>query len=103
MKKKTVDAGDLANHLNEKIKIHGSIYKIRRMSGFAFILLRTKRNVVQCIYSNEFSLFELEELTEESCVIATAQVIPEERSKAGYELRLIEVEIYQNRISRVPL
>lgn len=103
IEKGTVEAGDLANHLNEKIKIHGSIYKIRKMSGFAFILLRTKRNVVQCIYSNEFSLFELEELTEESCVIATAQVIPEERSKAGFELRLLEMEILSKPDQQSPI
>lgn len=99
----TVEAGDLANHLNEKIKIHGSIYKIRKMSGFAFILLRTKRNVVQCIYSNEYSLFELDDLTEESCVIATAQVIPEERSKAGFELRLLQVEILSKPDQQSPI
>ena len=35
----TVEAENLSSHLGEKIKIHGSIYKIRKMSGFAFILL----------------------------------------------------------------
>lgn len=103
IEKGTVEARDLANHLNEKIKIHGSIYKIRKMSGFAFILLRTKRNVVQCIYSNEYSLFELEELTEESCVTATAQVVPEERAKAGFELRLLQVEILSKPDQQSPI
>ena len=60
------------------------------MSDFAFVLLRTKRTVVQCVYAKEFSNFELDELGEESCVIVTAEVIEEERSKVGYELRMIE-------------
>ena len=83
----------LKYHIGETIRIHGSIYKIRKMSDFAFVLLRTKRDVVQCVYSQEFSNFSLEELVEESCVVVTAEIMQEERSKTGYELRMLEVEI----------
>lgn len=90
---KTIEAEELTSYIGETVRIHGSIYKIRKMSDFAFVLLRTKRTVVQCVYAKEFSNFELDELTEESCVVVTAEVIQEERSKVGYELRMIEVEI----------
>nr|WP_288827242.1 aspartate--tRNA(Asn) ligase [uncultured Clostridium sp.] len=99
----TLEAENLTSHLGEKIKIHGSIYKIRKMSGFAFILLRTKRKVVQCIYSREYSLFELEDLAEESCVTVTAQVIPEERSKTGFELQLLDMEILSKPVQQIPI
>ena len=89
----TVDAEELKVHIGKTVRIHGSIYKIRKMSDFAFVLLRTKRTVVQCVYAKEFSNFELDELAEESCVIVTAEVIQEERAKVGYELRMIEVDI----------
>lgn len=92
MEKKTVEAEELGNHIGENVQIHGSIYKIRTMSDFAFVLLRTKRNVVQCIYSAEFSGFSLSEITEESCVIVTAHVKAEERSKTGYDLQMIKIE-----------
>lgn len=36
-----VEASELANYIGEIVEIHGSIYKIRKMSGFAFVLLRT--------------------------------------------------------------
>lgn len=88
-----VEAEELPAHIGQTIQIHGSIYKIRKMSDFAFVLLRTKRAVVQCVYSQEFSNFSLEELVEESCVIVTAQVVAEERSKVGYELQMSAVEI----------
>lgn len=89
----TVEASELANHLGEIVEIHGSIYKIRKMSGFAFVLLRTKRDIIQCIYSAEISNFGIEELIEESCVLVNAKVVSEERSKAGYELQMINMEI----------
>ncbi len=88
-----VEASELANFIGETVSIHGSIYKLRIMNGFAFVLLRTKSQVVQCIYSEEFSEFPLEMLTEEACVVATARVIAEERSRVGYELQLINVNV----------
>ena len=63
---KKVEANELVNHIGEIIKIHGSIYKVRKMSGFAFVLLRTKREIIQCVYSADISNFDVDELVEES-------------------------------------
>ncbi len=93
IEKVTVEAEELVSHIGENVRIHGSIYKIRKMSDFAFVLLRTKRNVVQCLYSEEISKFLLGELKEESSVIITAHVKAEERSKTGYDLQMLEAEV----------
>ena len=93
IEKVTVEAEELVSHIGENVRIHGSIYKIRKMSDFAFVLLRTKRNVVQCLYSEEISKFPLGELKEESSVIITAHVKAEERSKTGYDLQMLEAEV----------
>ncbi len=77
----------------KEILIHGSVYKLRHMSGFAFVLLRTGRHVIQCVYSPEFSRFPMEELVEESCVRLRALVASEERSRLGWELRLLELRV----------
>lgn len=84
---------EIGQQAGEEILLHGSIYKLRRMSGFAFVLLRTGRHMIQCVYSPEFSRFEMEELVEESCVRVRALVAPEERSRLGWELRLLEMEV----------
>ncbi len=91
--KNEVEARELKEHIGETVRIHGSVYKIRRMSGFAFVLLRTKDRVVQCVHSGEFSFFPLDLLVEEACVTVSAEVAKEERAKAGYELRLKEVTV----------
>ena len=88
-----VEAEELARYIGKVVRIHGSIYKIRKMSDFAFVLLRTKRSVVQGVYSTEYSEFPLESLTEESAVVFTAKVVEEERSKVGYELQILQVEV----------
>jgi nondiscriminating aspartyl-tRNA synthetase len=64
LEKVRVEADQLSNHIGNTVQIHGSIYKIRKMSDFAFVLLRAKREIVQCVYSKEMSKFPLEELEE---------------------------------------
>ncbi|MDF2473084.1 MAG: tRNA synthetase class [Anaerocolumna sp.] len=91
LKDLTTDEEHLKDHIGERVQIHGSIYKIRKMSGFSFVLLRTKRRIVQCIYSEEFSEFAIDLLEEESSIVLTADVIGEERSKLGFDLRMITV------------
>ena len=88
-----VEAERLQNHIGTTIRLHGMVYKIRKMSDFAFVLIRTKRAVVQCVYSSEFSSFPLELLQEESAVCITANVVAEERSRTGYELQMLAVEV----------
>ena len=88
-----VEAEQLKQYIGSKVQLHGMVYKIRKMSDFAFVLIRTKRAVVQCVYSSEFSNFALETLREESAVRITANVIAEERSRTGYELQMLAVEV----------
>ncbi len=79
---------ELKKHIGEVVKVHGSIYKVRKMKGFSFVLLRTKREVMQCIAEEGIEL-----PAEESCVILTAQVVEESRSKKGYELHIKGIEV----------
>ena len=80
-KTEELEAEQLGAHIGEIVRLHGSIYKIRKMSSFAFVLLRTKRQMVQCVYEPAYARFALEELKEEACVRFTAEVIREERSR----------------------
>jgi nondiscriminating aspartyl-tRNA synthetase len=91
--KQKVEAGELINYIGQEITIHGSIYKIRQMSGFAFVILRTKRSLVQCIYSADYTCFELSNLKENSDIEIMGEVVGDTRSKKGYEVRIKEVNI----------
>ena len=83
-----LEAEELVEHIGETIQIHGSIYKVRKMKGFSFVLLRTKRDVVQCVASGN-----LEIPAEESCVTITAILVAEGRSKTGYELHIKNIRV----------
>lgn len=102
-KKETIEPEALPEYIGQTVKLQGSIYKIRKMSGFAFVIIRTRRLLVQCIYSEDYTKFPLDELKEESCVIITGEVIPEERSKVGYEIRLIDVKVLSTPFQELPV
>ena len=42
-----VEAEQLQQYIGSKVQLHGMVYKIRKMSDFAFVLIRTKQAVVQ--------------------------------------------------------
>lgn len=100
---KEIPAEELSAHIGEMVRIHGSVYRIRKMRGFAFVLLRTARRIVQCIYIEETASFSLEQIPEESCVRAVARVAADERSRAGYELHLLELEVLSRPAAQPPV
>lgn len=93
---------EMLQKAGEVIEVLGSIYKVRKMSGFAFVLIRTRDQILQCVYG-EFSHFSLDELKDEMCVRVTALVMAEERSRMGWELHLLELEILSEPAAEAPI
>lgn len=85
---KYTEPEELKNFIGQNVLLRGVIYKIRLMSGFAFVLLKTRCRLIQCIYGEEFSGFELQELKENMGVVLAGAVVAEERSRSGYEVRI---------------
>ncbi len=48
---------EFKNHIGEVVCIKGTIHNIRDMSDFAFIIVRTARELIQCVYSPVFSSY----------------------------------------------
>ncbi len=84
---------ELIHQIGRTVTLSGSIYKIRRMSGFSFVILRSRSALVQCIHNEDSCSFPIEELMEEACVLITGEVVAEERSKVGYELLLQSIQV----------
>ena len=98
-----VEAEELINHVGQTVLLHGVVYKIREMSGFAFVLLRTKRALLQCIHSRDFSTFPLGELKENMSVIIRGEVVRDDRSRTGTEVRIICVEVLSRPAEEMPV
>ena len=75
------------------VSIHGSIHRLRKMSGFSFLILRTAHELIQCILEPEKCEILGPDgapwegaLKEEMCIRMEAQAVEEPRSRTGWEL-----------------
>lgn len=100
MEEKKIDVTRLGEYIGRTVSLHGSIYKIRKMSGFSFLILRTARYTVQCVCDKPEILAQLKE---EACVALTAEVVKEERARAGAELHVTAVKILSLPEAQMPV
>ncbi|MCL1787683.1 MAG: aspartate--tRNA(Asn) ligase [Defluviitaleaceae bacterium] len=98
-----IEEGALKNYIGQQVCIHGSVYKIREMSGFAFVLLRTKRKLLQCVYLLEFANFDLTSLQENMEVVITGRVVSDERSRTGFDVQIIAFECLSAPAAEAPV
>ena len=91
-----VGYSEFKDHVDGVISISGYVHRIREMTGFAFIILRTARETVQCVYAPEFSDYRLDEkLVEEACVKVTGKVVASKDRDGNdrYELQIHDIKI----------
>ena len=92
----TTPYSEFKNHIGEVVTIKGAIHNIRLMSDFAFILVRTAREVIQCVYSPDFSDYRLtENVVEQAAAKITGKVVQSETRDGSerYELQINSIEI----------
>lgn len=99
----SIVVSELHKHADEIIKVNGMIHKIREMSGFAFIILRTGRDLIQCVYSKDETGFDLDTVTEGCAVIAEGRVVPDSRGINGAELHLVGIEVLSRPADTSPI
>lgn len=94
---------ELARHIGETVQIHGMVYKIREMSGFAFVLLQTSSGLLQCIWSDEYSDFALCALCDNMSVVLIGNVVAEQRSRSGFEIHLLTFQTISTPAEQPPV
>jgi nondiscriminating aspartyl-tRNA synthetase len=87
----------------ETIAFHGIIYRIREMSGFAFVVIRTARELVQTIFEPDAASFALADIHEGDAVNVRGAARLEPRAKLGYDIVLREVEVLSRAAAEPPL
>ena len=93
-------AGD---YEGRQIKVRGAIHTIRDMGEVAFIVLRKREGLVQCVYEEGKSKFALSDLKEADTVEVEGTYKSDERAPHGFELRLDQVKIFSEPAEAMPL
>ncbi len=102
----TVSYKDFSSHVNTEVKINGYIHRIREMTGFSFVIVRTEQETIQCVYAPEFSDYRWDErLCEEACVKVLGKVVSSQDAKGNirYELQIHDIEILSLPASQLPI
>ena len=93
-------AGD---YEGKNIKVRGAIHTIRDMGDVAFIVLRQREGLVQCVYEPGKSQFDIRGLKEADTVEVNGTYKSEDRSPNGFELRLDTVTVLSEPAESMPL
>ena len=89
--------------IGQKVKVNGAIHAIRHMGDVAFVVLRKREGLLQCVYEENTSGFDLKDLKEAETVEAEGVLTEEERAVGGVELRLTGIRILSVPTAPLPL
>ena len=85
------------------VEVKGSVHRLRIMSGFAFVVLRTPRRLFQCVYTDGEADFDINTIPEEACVIAKGKIVTDERCALGFEVHLTGMTVLSQPAELLPL
>ncbi|MEC1178650.1 aspartate--tRNA(Asn) ligase [Metasolibacillus meyeri] len=90
------------NFIDQKVTLKGNIHKVRNMKEFSFIILRTERELIQCIFSKQVSNFDIFAINEGDFVIVDGIMVKDNRSKSGYEIQINNIEVLSSLSEDLP-
>ena len=97
---------DFKDYENQIVSISGYVHRIREMTGFAFVIIRTARETIQCVYAPEFSDYRLDEnLTEECAVTVSGKVVKSVDAKGNdrFEIQIHDIKILSRPKELLPI
>ena len=92
-------AGDFAG---KTVRVNGSVHTIRDMGEVAFVILRKREGLLQCVFEEGKTQFNLKDLKEAATIEVQGNVNREERAPGGIEIRMDTVKILSEPAEPMP-
>ncbi len=89
--------------VGERVKVNGAIHTIRDMGDVAFVVLRKRDGLLQCVYEEGTAGFARKEIKEGAAVEAEGILEEETRAPGGIEIRLTGIRILSMPAAPMPL
>lgn len=104
MQKETVELSRLltGDFEGKRVKVNGAVHTIRDMGEVAFIVLRKREGLLQCVFEEGKTQFDLKELKEEATIEAEGTVKREDRAPNGIEIRLDTIRVLSEPAAPMP-
>ena len=103
--KETMEISEiLASDLyGQMISVNGAVHTVRDMGEVAFVVLRKREGLLQCVYEEGVTVIDLKELKEGAAIEVSGVLNKEERAPGGFEIRMKEVKILSEPAESLPL
>ena len=103
--KETVELETLLSEDYEgrEIRINGAVHTIRDMGDVAFVVLRKRGGLVQTVWEQGVTDYDLKLLKEAATVEVLGTVTKEDRAPNGFEIRLKKVTVLSEPVEPMPI
>jgi nondiscriminating aspartyl-tRNA synthetase len=99
MKRKLIS--QLLNEINKTIKLQGWIHRIRKLGKIAFVLLRDRSGIIQCVVNTKE--IDIKGLKLESVVEIIGEVVENSSVESGFELIVKKLKVISEVKEDLPL
>ena len=104
-KSRTLELSELltGEMTGREVRVNGAVHVIRDMGNIAFIILRKREGLVQCVFEEGVSGFELKDVKEADAVEVTGLLTESDKAPNGIEIRLSGLEVLSAPAEPMPL
>ena len=104
-KKETLGISQIleGDYTDKTVEMEGAVHTIRDMGEVAFVILRKAEGLVQCVFEEGVTEFDLKDLKEESAVVITGVVAREDRAPHGFEISLRKIKVLSQPAEILPI
>ena len=89
--------------LGQTVQVQGAVHALRDMGNVAFVVLRRRDGLVQCVYEEGVTKFNLKDIREAATVEVTGKLEASEKAPGGVEIRLLDVRVLSMPEAPLPL
>ena len=99
MPKETMEISEILSSdlYGQTISVNGAVHTVRDMGEVAFVVLRKREGLLQCVYEEGVTAIDLKELKEGAAIEVSGVLNKEDRAPGGFEIRMKEVKILSER------
>ena len=104
-KEKTLELSEVLAEemLGQTVRVNGAIHTIRDMGTVAFVILRKREGLLQCVYEESNAAFALKDIKEADTIEVTGVLEKNEKAPNGVELRMKEMTLLSEATETMPL
>lgn len=103
--KETLEIGRLLEDgmLGRTVKVNGAVHAVRDMGTVAFIILRKREGLIQCVYEEGKADFDVKDVREAQTVEVTGLLQESEKAPNGVEIALDSLRVLSEPKEALPL